>query len=200
MHVVAGEIDGEERPLRTLIGRIVEHDEAALGELYDATHGAVHGLALRITRDAGHAQEVTEDAYRQVWRQALRYDERRGNAMAWLLTIARSRALDALRRDDPAEAHPAPEVLLEGVAAVAADPQDLLLATERNRAVHAALATLDVLPRQLLALAFFRGLTHEEIAATTRLPLGTVKSHIKRSLAVLRALLLAGQSATGQPS
>ena len=190
------EVEGVERRLRGLIARIARQDEAALGELYDATHGAVHGLALRITRNAALAQEATEDGYWQVWRQALRYDERRGNAMAWILTIARSRALDALRRDDPAEAHPEPELLLEGLPSADGDPQDLLIATERDRAVHAALATLDALPRQLLALAFFRGLTHEEIAAATLLPLGTVKSHIKRSLAVLKAQLLAEHPGT----
>jgi len=198
-HIVPA-AEAEAQRLRTLIGRIAQHDEAALGELYDATHGAVHGVALRITRDAALAQEVTEDAYWQVWRQALRYDERRGNAMAWLLTIARSRALDALRREDPAEPYAEPELLLAADASADADPQDLLIASERDRAVHAALATLDALPRQLLALAFFRGVTHEEIAAVTRLPLGTVKSHIKRSLAVLKGLLLAEHPPTDLPS
>lgn len=183
---------GTEVPrFRELVMRIAERDEAALGELYDATHGAVHGIALRITRDAALTQEVTEDVYWQVWRQALRYDDRRGSPLAWLLTMARSRALDALRREDPAEAHPEPEVLLDDAPSPDSDPQDLLIATERDRAVHAALATLDALPRQLLALAFFRGLTHEEIATATQLPLGTVKSHIKRSLALLKSLLLA---------
>ncbi len=186
---VTSEVDSEELRLRALIARIAKQDEAALGELYDATQGRVHGVALRITRNVQLAEEVAEDTFWQVWRQALRYDESRGNAMAWLLTIARSRALDALRRDDEAEAHPEPEALLADAPSGEGDPQDLLAATERDRAVHAALATLDVLPRQLLALAFFRGLTHEEIAAQTALPLGTVKSHIKRSLAVLKGLL-----------
>ena len=184
--------DAGELRLRALIARVAGHDEAALGELYDLTHGRVHGIALRITRRREVAEEVTEDAYWQVWRQALRFDPARGNAMAWLLTIARSRALDTLRRADPAEAHPEPETLADADFAPSGDPQDLLAATQRDRALHAALATLDALPRQLLALAFFRGLTHEEIATQTALPLGTVKSHIRRALAVLKGALAFG--------
>lgn len=120
------------------------------------------------------AEEVTEDAYWQVWRQALRFDPARGNAMAWLLTIARSRALDTLRRADPAEAHPEPETLADADFAPSGDPQDLL--AERSATAHRT-------PRgdarrtatEPLALAFFRGLTHEEIAAQTAL-LGSAPS------------------------
>lgn len=191
----SAEPDAGEARLRALIARVAGQDEAALGELYDLTHGRVHGIALRITRRREVAEEVTEDAYWQVWRQALRFDPARGNALAWLLTIARSRALDTLRRADPAEMHPEPQTLAETALAPDGDPQDLLAATQRDRALHAALATLDALPRQLLALAFFRGLTHEEIAAQTALPLGTVKSHIRRALAALKGALAFGLAA-----
>lgn len=181
--------EADELRLREWIAAIARGNEQALGDLYDATLGRVHGLALRITRNAQAAEEVAEDVYWQVWRQALRFDPTRGNAMTWLLTIARSRALDNLRRADEADAHPEPETLLSADAALDDDPQDLLEATQRNHALHAALATLDAVPRQLLALAFFRGLTHEEIALQTALPLGTVKSHIRRALATLRGAL-----------
>ena len=179
----------DEARLRGWIGAIARGDEKALGELYDATLGRVYGLALRITCNAHAAEEVAEDVYWQVWRQALRFDPARGNAMTWLLTIARSRALDSLRREDEADAHPQPETLIAFEAAQEGDPQNLLEATQRSHALHAALETLDVLPRQLLALAFFRGLTHEEIAEQTALPLGTVKSHIRRALTALRGVL-----------
>lgn len=186
----------DEPMLRGWIAAIARGDEHALGCLYDATLGRVYGLALRITRNAQAAEEVTEDVYWQVWRQALRFDPARGNAMTWLLTIARSRALDSLRRDDEADAHPEPETLIAAEAAHEGDPQDLLEATQRHEALHAALATLDALPRQLLALAFFRGLTHEEIAQQTALPLGTVKSHIRRALTALRGVLTPALAAT----
>jgi RNA polymerase sigma factor (sigma-70 family) len=184
--------------LRELIVRVSKGDEQALGILHDTTIGHVYGLALRITRRQQLAEEVAADVYWQVWRQALRYQPERGNALTWLLTIARSRSLDALRRVDRAELHPQPETLDPASLPVDNDPQDLLAATQRSHALHAALASLEVLPRQILTLAFFRGLTHEEIAAQTLMPLGTVKSHIRRSLMALGAVLQADMAEADQ--
>ncbi|EXI73202.1 MAG TPA: sigma-70 family RNA polymerase sigma factor [Candidatus Accumulibacter phosphatis] len=172
--------------LRAAVARIVRQDEQALGELYDALAGRVYGLALRIVRQVQTAEEVTEDTFWQIWRQAPRFDPLRGSVLAWVLTIARSRALDAVRRLDRAE--PLDEERLATVA-VDSDPQDLLQAVQQQHRLHAALGTLDALPRQLLALAFFRGLSHEEIASQMSMPLGTVKSHIRRALLRLRELL-----------
>jgi len=180
---------GEEALLRALIERMGEGNEAALGQLYDLTVRRVYGLALRITRNADMAEEVAEEVFWQAWRQALRFDAGRGNAMAWLMTMTRSRALDALRRTDDAELHPEPETLIAAEAACDGDPQNLLEAVQRHHALHAALESLDALPRQLLSLAFFRGLTHEEIAVQSALPLGTVKSHIRRALSALGKVL-----------
>jgi len=176
----------DEARLQAWIAGIVHQDEQALAELYEALAGRVYGLALRITRQVQTAEEVTEDAFWQVWRQAPRFDAARGSVLAWVLTIARSRALDALRRRDPAEALDEDRLadLQEDN-----DPQDLLLAVQRQHRLHAALQDLDPLPRQLLALAFFRDLSHEEIACQMCLPLGTVKSHIRRALLRLRQLL-----------
>lgn len=176
----------DEASLQARIARIVRQDEHALAELYDALAGRVYGLALRITRQVQTAEEVTEDAFWQVWRQAPRFDPTRGSVLSWILTIARSRALDALRRRDPAEA--LDERCLADLEA-GSNPQDLLQAVQQHHRLHAALAGLDALPRQLLALAFFRGLSHEEIACQMQLPLGTVKSHIRRALLRLRELL-----------
>jgi RNA polymerase sigma factor (sigma-70 family) len=184
--------------LAALIARIARQDEGALGELYDATVGRVYGMALRILRDEQGAEEVAEEVFFQVWRQAGRYDPARGRPLGWLLNLARSRALDQLRRRDEALSHPDPTTL-HGEEAwgeldvfdgrETRDPQDLLAATEAHHGLHRALAALEPVPRQMVALAFFRGLTHEEIAASTDLPLGTVKSHIRRSLTALRAAL-----------
>lgn len=178
-----------ESALRAWIGRVVDGDEAALAALYEAMVGRVYGLALRITRQIALAEEVAEDTFWQIWRQAPRYDVGRGTAMAWIMTMARSRALDALRRREPAECEADIERLAESRGDAQASPQDLLEAVQQGSLLHAALARLDPLPRQLVALAFFRGLSHEEIADQTGMPLGTVKSHIRRALERLRRFL-----------
>jgi RNA polymerase sigma factor (sigma-70 family) len=185
--------------LRAWLERIVRQDEAALDSLYRASVARVYGLALRIVRNPAIAEEVTEDTFWQIWRQAPRFDPLRGNALAWMLTITRSRALDALRVQRRINANTVSvdalgdtlEAQCEASDAENAsnDPHDLLEATQGNEQLHHALAQLDPLPRQLIAMAFFKGLTHEEIVGQTGLPLGTVKTHIRRTMAVLRKYL-----------
>jgi RNA polymerase sigma factor (sigma-70 family) len=181
--------DVQEAALREALAGIAGRRQDALAQFYDATIGRVYGLALRITSRPDAAEEVAADVYLQVWNQAERFDQVRGCVMAWLLTICRSRAIDHLRRADEAEcwAEP-PEPEWYG----GQDPQDLLMAQESGRAVSAALAALAPLQRQLLSLAFFRGLTHEEVAAHAQLPLGTVKTHIRKALNSLRKTLTTG--------
>lgn len=169
-----------------LLAAIAKGDEKALGVLYDATVSRAYGLALRIVRQREAAEEVVEDVYMQVWQQAGRYDVARGKPLTWLLTICRSRALDFLRRDDEAIAHPEPETLVKEPGDEHADPQDILLTLERDTQLYAILERLIPIQRQLLALAFFRGMTHQEIAEHTQLPLGTVKSHIRKALDKMR--------------
>lgn len=178
-----------EATLPGLLARITQHDQAALAALYDASASRLYGLALRITGERAAAEEVVSDVYFQVWNQAERYDAQRGRVMAWLLTICRSRALDKLRRRDQAEPHPDPQVLRPDLDCDDNDPLDLLLALERDSAIHAALATLDGRVRELLALAFFKGLSHEEIAQHTGMPLGSIKSILRRGMQALRPIL-----------
>jgi RNA polymerase sigma factor (sigma-70 family) len=173
------------------IARIAEHDQGALAELYDATLARVYALVQRVLRQPALAEEVVEDTYFQVWRQAPRFDAARGRPLTWLLGMARSRAIDALRR----EARFRHESLDddEGAAIDIADPapqaDDLLEVARGHAELQRALMQLNAQPRQLVALAFFRGLSHEAIAEQTRLPLGTVKSQIRRALQALRQTL-----------
>ena len=171
------------------LAAIAKGDERALGGFYDATVSRVFGLALRIVRQREAAEEVVEDVYLQVWQQADRFDVSRGRPLTWLLTICRSRALDFLRRDDRAMAHPEPETLLPERSDNRANPQDMLLLMERNTQLYATLEKLLPVQRQLLALAFFRGMTHQEIADHTQFPLGTVKSHLRKALDKMREQL-----------
>lgn len=177
--------------LRAVIARAARRDERALERLYDLTFGRVYAVALRILRNAETAEEVVEDTYWQAWREASRYDPARGRALTWLLTICRSRALDALRRREPAEVTGDIESLQSDVAAEKTDPYELLDAFQRSSAIHAAIGKLKPQVRQLVALAFFRGLTHQEIADACDMPLGTVKTTLFRACRQLQDCLSA---------
>jgi len=179
----------DDASLLECIEAIRERDQQALARFYDLTVGRVYGIALRIVRHADMAEEVVSDVYMQVWRDAHRYDDARGRVLGWLLVIARSRSLDFLRRQDEAFSHPDPYELVAEPESARLNPQDLLEATQAGSAVHAALEKLNPLQRQLLSLAFFRGLTHSEIVEHSGLPLGSVKTHIRRALSILRETL-----------
>ena len=176
-----------------LLAAISRRDESAFREFYEATVGKVYHLALRITGAPETAEEVVPEVYLKVWREAHRYDALRGKVMTWLLIICRSRALDYLRRQEEAEPHPEPELLMTEQPAENG-PDDLLSLLERDRAIHRALASLLPAQRQLIALAFLKGYTHIEIARYTRSPLGTVKAHIRKALEKLKRSLDEGQT------
>lgn len=168
------------------IRAMVARDETALAAFYDATLNHAYGVALRITRSQADAEEAAMDAYLQVWRDAASYRREQGSPLGWLLIIVRSRALDRLRRRDRAESHPEPETLAADALTDAGNPDELLDASARNGVLHRALSALPALQRQLVGLAFLRDLSHVEIAELTALPLGTVKSHLRRALERLR--------------
>ena len=175
--------------LAAWIDAIADHDERALTALYDATLSRVYGMVLRLVRRPAMAEEVVEDTYFQVWRQAPRFDAARGRAMTWLLGMARSRAIDAIRR----EARHQHDSLDADAVTQLCDPRpaadELLAAALGHADLHRALLLLNAQPRQLVAMAFLGGLSHEEIASQTALPLGTVKSQIRRALLTLRKVL-----------
>jgi len=163
----------------SLLRRLTGGDAAALGEFYDRYAGLVNGLALRILRNPAEAEDVVQEVFVQVWRQAERFDPARGSPEAWLCTIARTRALDRLRRrasrrEDPADAAPG----------ASAPPR-----TEEALAVRKALEGLSADQRHALELAYYEGLTHTEIAARLGEPLGTVKTRIRTAMIRLRDVL-----------
>ena len=171
-----------------VIEGMLERDEQSLAELYDCTLAKVYGLALKITRRHDLAEEVVEDTYMQAWQEVSKFDIARGPVMAWLMMICRSRAIDALRRLDQAESHADPESLSTDTGKVCS-PLDILLLLERESDIQIAMTGLNALQRQLVALAFFKGYTHEEIALQMHMPLGTVKSNIKRAQDKLKIAL-----------
>ena len=169
---------------------IAQGDEMALADLYDATLAKVYGLAVRITALPESAEEVVEDVYMQVWNNAHQYQPERGRVMTWLLTICRSRALDYLRRAAKAEAHRSSEAINAESAVTDKDPMDLLSALQDDSLVYAALEGLPSLQRQLISLAFFRELSHQQLADHVQMPLGSVKTHLRKTLSLLQQALL----------
>ena len=178
-----------DRVVASLVARMANKDEMALRQLYDLTVKRLHTFALRIVRDPGLAEEVTEDALFQAWREANRFDVNRGKVITWLLTICRSRALDALRRVDAAECVEDPDIFRSHEASRSAGPEQLIQQFEAGCAVHTALMQLPPNERQAIGLAFFRGLTHQEIADHWQMPLGSVKTLMHRAFAELRVAL-----------
>jgi RNA polymerase sigma-70 factor (ECF subfamily) len=187
----ASSADAKNETLETLIARVMQQDELAFAALYERLSGPVYSLALQISRNVACAEEVLQDVFWQVWRQAPRFDVARGSVPAWVLTITRSRALDAARSRmrAPQTQLSAQDEIDDYLPSPDAGPQDLLFAAQQGSRLKAALEGLDPLRRQLVSLSFYRDLTHQEISEQTGLPLGTVKSHLRRSVAALREAL-----------
>lgn len=168
----------------SLLARLRAREEAALAELYDRLSPWVLGVAYRILGDADEADEVLSDVFVQVWRRIDQHDARRGPLTPWVLSIARNRALDVLRRRGRWRRKVA---LVETEAKVEGDepatPSDLGEASVPgwpvHRAVHEALAALPEEQRRVVLLAYFEGLSHSEIAQRTGDPLGTVKTRLR---------------------
>lgn len=172
-----------------LIAKMSGGDQQALAELYDQSSRLVFSLILRIVIDHGLAEEVTLDSFHQIWRQAANFDPERGRPSAWMLTIARSRAIDRVRSMSLTRKMQTP--LEDAAFFLAGDdsPEAYVVLSEEQRRVRAALAQLKPEQRQLIEIAFFGGLTHHEIAAQLNLPLGTVKTRIRTGMMRLRELL-----------
>ncbi len=171
-----------------LLRRIAARDQLAMAELYDQTNQMVYGLALRILADPGEAEDVMVEVYAQLWRQAPEYDPSRGSPSAWVLTMTRSRAIDARRARGREQARE-PLAAADEVSSDAPGLEAISAAAERHRFVHGALGHLSAELRQLIDLAYFAGLSHSEIAARLGEPLGTVKTRIRSAMAQLRELL-----------
>jgi RNA polymerase sigma-70 factor, ECF subfamily len=169
-----------------LVARIERRDADALAELYDRYASRLNGLACRVLGDTGEAEEVLQEVFLYVWRAASTFDALRGSVLAWLLVATRSRAIDRLRsrrsggraRLRPLEEAPEP-----------ASPDDLeagAAGREWEARCREAIGELPVDQRTVLELAYFEGLTQEEIAARTKTPLGTVKTRARLGLMKLR--------------
>jgi RNA polymerase sigma-70 factor, ECF subfamily len=172
--------------------RIASGDEAAAAGLYDRHSRALYSLILRIVGDETEAEDVLQEVFAQAFRQASRYDASRGVVAAWLLMMARSRAIDRLRaRRTRFEGRPS-EVTLDEMPDAQPSIASVMLSDEQTRSVQRALGELPLLQRMAIELAYYEGLSHSEIAERLEQPLGTVKTRIRLALLKLRDALTEG--------
>lgn len=178
--------------LMALIDRVGRRDEAALRQLYDRTAPKLLGLAMRVVRQREWAEDVLQEAFLTIWRVAGDYRATLSPPMAWLGLIVRSRALDLLRRrtaDRAQLTQEFDEVLADTLESDAANPMDTADASEQAWALHQCLAQLEGKQREVVSLAYLRDLSHGELAEQLKLPLGTVKTWIRRGLEKLRTCM-----------
>jgi RNA polymerase sigma-70 factor, ECF subfamily len=171
------------------IRRCALRDESALATLYDESSQLAYTIAIRILQDEADASEVVLDVYKQLWDGAARFDEQRGSAAAWIVVLARSRAMDRRRfRASRMRAGVRLEEVDEVTSALPS-PESLAMTSQSSRSVMRALAAVPPEQREALELAFFAGLSHSEIAERLGEPLGTVKTRIRLAVIRLRELL-----------
>ena len=172
-------------PLDSLMTRVARGDAEAFSELYDQMSSMVYGLALRVVRSEAMAEEVTQEVFLQVWRQASGFDAQRGSVKSWIATLAHRRAVDVVRRSQSARDREL-KVPADGPSADVAEMA--ILGDERDR-VRAALGSLTDLQFQVIEMAYFGGLTYREVAERLDTPLATVKTRIRDGLTRLRSAL-----------
>ncbi len=170
-----------------LVQRLLQRDVRAFEQLYDRHSRIVYGLVLRILQQASTAEEVVQDIFLQLWRNAAQYDGSRGPFLPWLLTLARNRALDHLRRKSERQRRREDQSEQLPPVVVSAPDFEAKLDDERRAArVRELMSALRPQQKRAIELAYFEGLSHSEIAARLQEPLGTVKSWIRNGLLKLK--------------
>jgi RNA polymerase sigma-70 factor (ECF subfamily) len=170
-----------------VVALVARSDEVALGELYDRFGRIAYGLAVRVLRDPGLAEDAVQEAFLQIWRGAERFVPERAKASAWIMTLVHRRAVDLVRREERRRAEPLDDA--SAVAGVEGSAEDLAwLRFERER-VQAALSRLPDQQREALELAYYGGFTQSELAERLGQPIGTIKSRMFAGLTRLRELL-----------
>jgi len=175
--------------LMELLARTALADQQAFAELYRLTAPHLYAVALRILREGAAAEEVLQESFVNVWHHAASYVAAKSQPLTWLTSIVRNRCLDRLRRREIDTVTMDDEGEGVNIAAEGPAPLELLLAGADALAVRSCIEALEAGPKQAIALAFYRGLSHSELSRHLKQPLGTVKSWVRRALERLRACL-----------
>jgi RNA polymerase sigma factor (sigma-70 family) len=178
--------------LMDLIDRVAQRDEVALKALYDLTSSKLYGLSMRVVGKAEWAEDALQETFLQIWRSAGDYRASLSPPMAWLGLIVRSRSLDYLRRRSAERTHLTDEIddaMSDTLEGDSPNPMDTTLASQQAWALHQCLGKLDNRQREVVSLAYLRDLSHSELAEQLSLPLGTVKTWIRRGLDQLRTCM-----------
>jgi len=176
-------------PDSALIERMMAGDEAALSTLYDRYSAMLFGMLMRILRDQQAAEEVLQDMFLQLWRNAAQFDAKRGSLPAWLMVIGRNRAISRLRGRRDREVLEEEEGDYANTFASGQNIEDEAVRAELARNISAALEQLPAEQKQAVELAYFEGMTQSEIANRTGTPLGTVKTRVRTAMQTLRQIL-----------
>jgi RNA polymerase sigma factor (sigma-70 family) len=185
-------IESNDTVMIHLLDRIAQQDAAAFKALYDQCAGKLFGLALRVVGNREWAEDVLQEAFLGIWRGAADYRASLSPPLAWMGLIVRSRGLDFLRRRASQRSHLTQELdetLADTLALDAPCPMDTAQASEQAWALHACLGKLENQQREVVSLAYVRDLSHSELATQLKLPLGTVKTWIRRGLDQLRTCM-----------
>ena len=184
------------RDLSRLLGRAGLGDRAAFAEVYQRTSAHLFAVVLRINRDRAQAEDILQEVYVNVWRAAQSFDAAQSQPLTWLTSVARNRAIDSLRRK---QAEPITQSaaftddeehdVVDTLASELPGPLEMLSRASDARALSACMEHLTAQQRQSVALAFYDGLSHAEVAAQMGQPLGTVKSWVRRALMALKGCL-----------
>jgi RNA polymerase sigma-70 factor (ECF subfamily) len=191
-------LDDRAPELQALLGRVALGDRAAFGVLYRTSSAHLLGVILRIQNDRAQAEDVLQEVFVNVWKSAGSYNAGLAAPMAWLASVARNRAIDSLRRrrSEPVtvstsrvDADGQEQDLLASFASAEPGPRERREQADEALALRGCMERLSAEQRQCLALAYYQGLSHGEVAEHLRQPLGTVKSWVRRALIAVRACL-----------
>ena len=184
--------DSPDIQLVQLLERVAMADESALRELYEATSSKLYGVAVRVVTNREWAEDVLQEGFINIWRIAGDYKASLSPPMAWMALVVRSRGLDFLRRRASERADVMQElddVISDTVAGNSPNPMDTTLASEQAWALHQCLGKLENKQREVVSLAYLRDMSHNELSEQLKLPLGTVKTWIRRGLEQLRVCM-----------